>query len=237
MKSLHYLKLFAAIVTLCFVLNAALYAQSPLERRISVTANHQPLDQVLQTISTNGNFYFAYNSSIIKRDSIVSISVSNKLVKEVLNILFPVNYEYTSTADYVIIRRAPITLKVVTNKAITEEKEYVITGFVIDDATGARVKDASIYEKQRLTATLTNDNGYFKLKLKSKYNKAALTVSKVDYNDTTVIIAPKYNQEIYITIVPTEKPQDIVTISPYDSQHMPDTLTIDVQNDSAAYRY
>src|SRR5206468_2185877 len=68
-------------------------------------------------------------------------------------------------------------------------------------------------------------------------NKAALTVSKVDYNDTTVIIAPRYNQEIYITIVPTEKPQDIVTISPYDAAHMPDTLTIDVQNDSAAYRY
>jgi hypothetical protein len=52
-----------------------------------------------------------------------------------------------------------------------------------------------------------------------------------------VIIAPRYNQEIYITIVPVEKPQDIVTISPYEASHMPDTLTIDVQNDSAAYRY
>src|SRR6478609_3476717 len=141
MKSLYYLKLSAAIVMLCFVLNAALYAQSPLERKVSVTANHQPLDQVLQMISTNGNFYFAYNSSIINRDSIVSISVSNKQVKEVLNILFPVNYEYTSTANYVIIRKAPITLKVVTNKVITEEKEYVITGVVVDNATGARVKD------------------------------------------------------------------------------------------------
>src|SRR3954462_220283 len=123
MKSLHYLKLFTAIVTLCFVLNTALYAQSPLERRISVMANHQPLDQVLQMISTNGNFYFAYNSNIINRDSLVTINVINKPVKEVLGILFPTNYEYTSTANYVILRRAPLTLKVVTNKAITEEKE------------------------------------------------------------------------------------------------------------------
>ena len=115
-----------------------LYAQSPLERKISVKANHQPLDQVLQMISTNGNFYFAYNSNIINRDSIVSINVTNKPVKEVLSILFPANYEYTSTANYVILRRAPLTLKVVTNKAITEEKEYVITGFVVDDATGER---------------------------------------------------------------------------------------------------
>src|SRR3954470_18823702 len=217
MKSLRYLKLFAAITLLCFVLNAASYAQSPLERKISVKANHLPLDQVLQIISTNGNFYFAYNSNIINRDSLVTISVANKPVKEVLSILFPTNYEYTSTANYVILRRAPLTLKVVTNKAITEEKEYVITGFVVDDATGDKVKDASVYEKQHLVATLTNDNGYFKLRLKSKYNKAALTVSKVDYNDTTVIIAPRYNQEIYITIVPVEKPQDIVTISPYEA--------------------
>src|SRR5690349_12718719 len=108
MKKLYYLKLSAALVLLCFVFNAASYAQSsPLERRISVSANHQPLDQVLQSISTSGNFYFAYNSTIIKRDSLVTINVSNKQVKEVLNILFPVNYEYTSTANYVILRRAP----------------------------------------------------------------------------------------------------------------------------------
>ncbi len=238
MKILHYLKLSVSITVLCFALNVGLYAQSsPLERRISVTANHKPLDAVLQMISTSGNFYFAYNSNIINRDSIVSISVNNKQVKEVLSILFPVNYEYTSTANYVILRRAPLTLKVVTDKAITEEKEYIITGFVTDNATGARVKDASIYEKQHLVATLTNENGYFKLRLKSKYNKAALTVSKVNYNDTTVVIAPRYNQEIYITIVPLEKPEDIVTISPNDPPNMPDTLMIDMQNDTSAYRY
>lgn len=238
MKSVHYLKLSAAIAILCFVLNAALFAQSsPLERRITVAANHKALDQVLQMISTSGNFYFAYNSNIINRDSIVTLHVSNKPVKEVLSMLFPVNYEYTTTANYVILRRAPITLKVTANKMITEDREYIITGFVTDDATGAKVKDASIYEKQRLAATLTNENGYFKLRLKSKYNKAALTVSKVDYNDTTVVIAPKYNQEIYITIVPVEKPEEVVTVSPYDAQHMPDTLTINVQNDTVAYRY
>src|SRR3954462_13129468 len=105
MKSLRYLKLLTAITLLCFVLNAASYAQSPLERKVSVKANHLPLDQVLQMISTSGNFYFAYNSNIINRDSIVTIYVSNQPVKEVLNILFPVNYEYTSTANYVILRR------------------------------------------------------------------------------------------------------------------------------------
>lgn len=237
MKSLHFLTLSAAIITLCFLLNTASFAQNPLERRITLTANHQPLDQVLQMISTNGNFYFAYNSNIINRDSIVTINVSNKPVKEVLNILFPANYEFTTTANYVILRCTPITLKIVTNKAITQDREYIITGFVIDNATGARVKDASIYEKQRLAATLTNDNGYFKLKLRSKYNKAALTVSKVDYNDTTVVIAPKYNQEIYITIVPVEKPKDIAVISPYAAANMPDKLVVEVQNDTSAYQY
>ena len=237
MKILHCLKLPAAVVSLCFFLTAASYAQTPLDRRITVAANHQALDQVLQMISTSGNFYFAYNSNIINRDSIVSINVSNKPVKEVLNILFPANYEFTTTANYVILRRAPITLKVITNKAITQDKEYIITGFVIDDATGARVKDASIYEKQRLAATLTNENGYFKLKLKSKYNKAAITVSKMDYNDTTVIIAPRYNQEIYITIVPVEKPNDIAVISPYAAANMPDKLVVEVQNDTSAYQY
>jgi hypothetical protein len=237
MKSLHSLKLIVAIVILCFLATTKTSAQSPLERRVTVNANRQALDQVLQMISTSGNFYFAYNSNIINRDSIVTLNVSNRPVREVLNLLFPNNYEFTTTANYVILRRAPITLKLITKKAVTQDREYIITGFVIDYATGARVKDASIYEKQRLASTLTNGDGYFKLKLKSKYNRAALTVSKVDYNDTTVVISPTLKQEIYITIVPEEKPLDVAIITPYTTENAEVEPEPEEKKDSTSYPF
>lgn len=214
------------------------YAQSLFSKTISVEANKQPLDKVLQSISKKGNFYFSYNSNIINSDSLVSINAVNKTVQQVLDMLFKQNYEFSQTGNYIIIKRAPMHLVMVTNKAVTEDKLYVVTGYVMDERTQQKISNASIYEKQRLLSTLTDEHGYFKLKLKSKYPTAAISVSKEFYQDTTVIIEPKYNQQITITLMPVEMPNEVVTISPDTVvASMPDTLIIDNMNDSTGYRY
>ena len=120
---------------------------------------------------------------------------------KIKEIILPIQgYEYKESGNYLIIRRAPIRLTLVTNKAITEDKMYVVTGYVLDDETGYMIPNASIYEKTLLASALTNNNGYFKIRLKSKAKTAALTVSKEFYEDTTVLIEPRYNQEISVTI-------------------------------------
>lgn len=192
-------------------------AQSILSRPISIQVNRQRLDQVLEIISNKGDFYFSYNSGIIKKDSLISFTINNRTVKDVLQLLFDKTYEFKESGNYIIIRKAPIRMTVVVNKAATEDKYYAITGHVFDEQTGLPIIDASIYEKTTLAAVLTNTDGYFKIRLRSSKSAIRdLTISKTLYEDTVVKIIPKNNMELTITLLPIELPQATVTVSPND---------------------
>ncbi len=212
-------------VLLCSKINVV-KAQSILNKTISIEVRKQPLEKVLQAISIKGNFYFSYNSNIVNGDSLVTILAADKSIRQVLEQLFSHKYQFNESGNYIIIRHAPVKLTIITNKAIVEDKFYVVTGHVLDERTGEGVNNASIYEKQRLVSTLTNTEGFFKLRLKSKYEAASLTVSKQFYEDTTVVIQPKYNQEITITIIPFELSGSVTTISPLLLDIIKDTATI-----------
>lgn len=210
-------------------------AQNNLNKVIPLSASRQRLDHILEILSNKGDFYFSYNSNIIKRDSLVTITVSNKPVKQVLEELFGRGYEFKESGNYIIIRRAPVQLSLVTNKAATEDKMYVVSGYVLNDQTGEQIAHASIYEKRLLASALTNDEGYFKLRLKSKAKTAALTVSKEFYEDTTVLIEPKYNQQITITLLPVGSP-DITIVKP-DDYFVPDSLRVRVTTPAGITEY
>jgi hypothetical protein len=211
-------------------------AQTILNKNLSINVSRQRMDDVLEIISNKGNFYFSYNSSIIRKDSLVSLSANNKTVKEILDQLFPSGYEYKESGNYLIIRRAPIRITLVTSKAVTEDKFYSVSGYVLDDETGFMLPNASIYEKTLLTSALTNQNGYFKLRLKSKSKTAALTVSKEFYEDTTVTIEPRYDQQISIAIMPVSSEDRITIVRPED-YFLPDSLQVTVQKDQTATTY
>ena len=211
-------------------------AQNILNKNLTINVSHQRIDDVLEIISNKGNFYFSYNSSIVKKDSLVSISAANKTVKEILDQIFSTGYEYKESGNYIIIRRAPIKITVVTNKAITEDKFYVVSGYVLDNETGYMLPNASIYEKSLLASSLTDQKGFFAVRLKSKAKTAALTVSKEFYEDTTVTIEPKYDQQISIAIMPISSDDRITIVRPED-YFLPDSLKITVENKQTTTTY
>ena len=211
-------------------------AQTILNKTISLQVTGQQLNTVLEIMSNKGNFYFSYNSTIIKTDSLVTLTIYNKTIKQVLEMLFSTGYEFKESGNYIIITRAPVKVSFISNKTISEDNVYTVVGYVLDDASGARLSDASIYEKRLLASALTNQNGYFKIKLKSKYKTAELTVSKRFYEDTTVVIQPRYNQEVTITIQPVQTNDPIVTISPED-YYIPDSIKLKVEIDSFTTEY
>lgn len=220
-------------IYLCTAWNLS-HAQNILNKNISIEVTSKKLNYALEVISNKGDFYFSYNSNIIKRDSLVSLNAYNKTIKQILSTLLGNNYEYKERDNYLIIHRAPIKVTLITDKAITTDNIYTVSGYVLDSETGEVISNASVYEKHLLTATLTNEKGFFKIRLKSKANTAAISVSKEFYQDTTVVIQPKYNQQINITLQPIEEDQEVVTIAPEDyfiadsakSQSNTDSLSI-----------
>lgn len=204
--------------------------QSLFSKNITINVTRARLDDVLEMISNKGDFYFSYNSSIVKRDSLVSLNVTNKSLREILTTLFDPSYEFRESGNYIIIRKAPIRVTMVTKKAMTEEKIYSVSGFVYDERSGAAIYEASIYDKKLLASALTNNSGYFKIRLKSsKASTVELTISKEFYEDTTVIIEPRHSQELTITMMPLELTYT-VTITPQDYL-IPDSLKPDITID------
>jgi len=204
-------------IILFIFISSASYGQAILQKNISLDVNRQRLDNVLEILSNKGDFYFSYNSNIVKKDSLVSFRASNKTVKEILTQLFNNTYEFKESGNYIIIRKAPIRMTLVTQKGVTEEKIYSVSGFVYDEQSGAAINEASIYEKKMLASALTNEEGFFKIRLKSsKSSTAELTVSKEFYEDTTIKIQPRFDQQLSITMMPVEIPGNNVVIKPED---------------------
>jgi len=228
-------------ILLCVVLTAGMafsgaHAQGILNKIVPLEVNRMRLDNVLEILSNRGNFYFSYNSSIIKKDSIVSISASNKTVRQLLDQLFDNTYEFMESGNYVIIRKTPVRTPLITSQAYTEDKIYVVSGYVLDETSGEGLRDATVYEKHRLQSTFTNGKGYFEIHFKSKPVSTALTFSKEFYQDTTIVIQPKYNQQMRVAILPIEWNARMVTVSPEDFLAR-DSIVIAIQVDSIITTY
>lgn len=166
------------------------FAQNNLFQVVSIDIKQQRLEDALQLLSEKNGFNFSYSSNIIPKDSVVSYSASNITVKELLDILLKGNYEYKESLDYIILRPAPYRLKLIPEEVTEKDNLYTVEGFVIDENTGAKVAAASVYEKRLIASTLTNNQGYFKLKVRKKEDDIALTVSKELYRDITIVILP-----------------------------------------------
>ena len=220
------------MLLLCSVYSG--YGQSVLNRTVTLDVNRQRLDQVLEIISNKADCYFSYSSSVVRKDSLVSLSVRNKTIKEVLSLLFNTSFEFRESGAYVIIRKAPIRMTMITKKAELEDKIYMVSGYVYDEQSDAAIPEASVYEKKLLASALTDQAGFFKLKLKnSKASTATLTISKEFYEDTSIVIQPGRSQELSITLLPLQQDYDRVTISPEDYL-TPDSVKTDHQPDTAS---
>ncbi|MCB0700216.1 MAG: carboxypeptidase-like regulatory domain-containing protein [Chitinophagaceae bacterium] len=191
----------SAIIT-CVLLCLAFIgkAQNHLEKKISVNFHDIRLETVLDSISHGSGFFFSYNSTIVPADSLVTVKVENKTIRQVLDYMFRGAFEYKEVENHVIIRRPDAG------------QYYYVTGYITDEVTGEKLRDVSVFESHQLVASLTNEQGYFKLRLKDKIPAVSLNISKSWYSDTAVHIKTGVSQEIKVSIKPKNFELDSVVI-------------------------
>lgn len=191
-------------------------AQDILSKRLSFTVQQQRLDDVLTIISNKGNFSFSYNSNILKRDSLVSYSAYDFTVSRILGDLLNAGFEYKQSGSYIIIRKTALRVTSVVQQSPSGENVLTITGYVINSENGEKLSNVSIYEPTHLVSTLTDEQGRFSIKLKSRHQTTSLAVSRSMFEDTTVLINPKYNMQLEIAIVPAFERPLISTVNMYN---------------------
>lgn len=160
-------------------------AQGNLDRMVNLNVQRIKLSELLNSIEKKGNFYFSYSSDQIRQDSLVNIPTGNKTVRELLDEIFNNNIDYRESPGYIILRPAPNRLTLKPDTSYGKDNNYYISGYVIDDRTGLPVKGASIYEKILLVSTITNEKGFFSIKVKNE-GQVTLTISKEFYKDSSI---------------------------------------------------
>lgn len=161
--------------------------QQNLSKRLSFTVNQEPISRVLEKMSKAGDFYFAFNGALFNQDSLVNLNIRNTPVRTVLDQMFKGKMDYKESDNYIILRYAVNHLTIEPENITTANNLYLISGYVMDTQTGRKVKQASVYEKRLLQSTLTDDNGYFRLRFKGEHKEVILTASKETYRDTALV--------------------------------------------------
>lgn len=160
---------------LFFLWNAipAFAADTPLlERAITIVLKQERTDNALKRISEQGGFIFSYNPAIIDVSKTVSFNFRNKTVREILDEMFDGMIDYRQRKNYVILTKN------------TSKDSHTVSGYVTDENTGERLKNVTVYDPATLTSAVTDDYGFFKLKVNNP--DAIIKVNRVNYADTIV---------------------------------------------------
>ena len=158
-----------------------------LEKRITIRFTQTRVAKVLNAIAIKGNFYFSYGGNLLPKDSLVAVTADNQPVSSVLKQLFQDRFEFEEQNNYLIITAALPRLSMINTDITHDNNSYSVSGIVIDERTGERLMNASVYDKQSLAATLSDVHGYFKLKLRAKSPEALkITASKILYKDVSI---------------------------------------------------
>jgi hypothetical protein len=177
------------LMALLFICCTGLKAQNNLMKEVTIVQmNQQRIGRILDKISNNGNFHFAYNNQTIPADSIVSVSGYRGTIYNLLNTLLGADYEFKEVPGYIVLRHAPGRLSLTAEVEEDQSKQFIIKGYVTDAYNHQQVKQVSIYEKNQLISTLTNEQGYFELKLSGYKGALALVASKENYRDTALYV-------------------------------------------------
>lgn len=177
------------------------YGQGMLQRKVTVQVRQKTVAEVLKTAEKQAGFYFSYSNDVVKGDSLVTVSQKNRPVQELLDNLFGKRYQYIESNDHLIIQPA------------LSYQYWYVSGMVVDKNTGEPVSYATVYERQQLISTMTDEHGRFRLQLRERKPNATISISKVSYSDTLILLSSEQPQELRIGIEQVHYTLDSVVIS------------------------
>lgn len=156
--------------------------QTPyLERKITISFDHETVGSSLQRLSVAGGFVFSYNPDVLDAGKVITYRFVNRSVREILDEIFKGSIQYKARGQYLILTSAP--------KTSSRKEPAVVSGYVVDESTGERLKDVSIYDPITLASTVTDSYGYFEIEIDKPPSEIILSVNREYYSDTLLSVS------------------------------------------------
>ncbi|MGP1476545.1 MAG: TonB-dependent receptor [Phocaeicola sp.] len=197
-------------VGICYA--ADTYAQNT---EFTINAKNQTVENVLTQIETKSDFGFFFNNKHIDLNRLVSFSVKNKTVYEILNKLF----EGTDITYIILDKKIILTKKGVidgspnstlSNQGINQNK--AVKGKVVD-SKGEPIIGANVLEKGTMNGTITDIDGNYIISVNSN---AILVISYIGYKSEEIAVNGK--NSLIITLAEDTEALDEVVVIGYGTQ-------------------
>jgi len=195
------------ILSACFLLfsvNTA-FGQVPLlERTISIPKQNTTLYEALNLISQKADCFFIYNSETVESDKRVKLHADNQPLTKVLNdILSNPGLEYKVLGKHILIYKAKKDAHLL-NKiqpAVSSKdtiKNVVIKGHIYDNKNRTAIPFATIGIVEENIGTITNNDGFFSLKIPASLIGTSLVVSHLGYMSQCIPVQLLNEQQVDI---------------------------------------
>jgi TonB-dependent starch-binding outer membrane protein SusC len=179
------------LVTILNVFGSKTYSQNTL---LNLDMKGTTIQNVLNTIESQSEFFFLYSSKMIDVSQKVDIEITNKKIDEILDILFAgTNIKY-------IIKDRQILL-VDKNEVVPAymQQQISISGTVTDAATGQPMPGVNIVVKGSTVGAITDMNGKFTLNVAD--GNATIQVTFIGYASQDIQLAGKRAVDIKLAQV------------------------------------
>ncbi|MBC9931081.1 SusC/RagA family TonB-linked outer membrane protein [Chitinophaga qingshengii] len=155
----------------------------PLNRKVTVKANNQPIAVVLSEIEKQTNLNFVYDGSQINKAQVVSIQANGVVLKNVLHNLFNDGVQYAVVGNQVIVKSTPgkaLSAAVVIRQEQQEQNIRVRGRVSLRDSKGnmQQIPGVTVRVKGKAHGTHTDAAGKFDIAVSPK---DILVVSFVGY--------------------------------------------------------
>lgn len=187
----------------CIVSTASAFAQ------VTVSVKNVPLGEALPMIEAQSGYNFFYSSELPSQDANVSVSVKNKSIDDVMNILLkglPIAYEING-------KQIILSKKTVVSAAPEEPVKKTVSG-VVKDTSDEPVVGAGVILEGTVTGTMTDENGEFSIEVPSK--GAVLNISCISYKTASVPVGKQ--SRINVVLASDSEFLDEVVVIGYGTQ-------------------
>ncbi|MBK7172436.1 MAG: carboxypeptidase-like regulatory domain-containing protein [Bacteroidales bacterium] len=157
-----------------------------LTKKISIPRQNLTLYQALAQVSEKADCFFIYSSDIVDNSRKVRIAANQNTIKEILDGLFEgQDVAYREVGKHILIYRAVIPVSNPESPVTPVRNDSValitIRGEVRDKSNLEPIPYASIGIKDHNIGTITNQDGFFQMKVPAQYEGGSLVISHLGF--------------------------------------------------------
>lgn len=159
-------------VLCCFLLGVSVNSfaiDSVFEQSYDVSLSFEKaqVEKVLESISKQTGIKLAYNNKEVNIKKNVSVKIQTTDIEEALIAVLGSEYSFLQVDDYIAIAKKQETSSNIAGIANNGERSLVIQGRVMEDREPpVSLPGVNVAIKGTTIGTITDENGYFKLKAK-----------------------------------------------------------------------